>query len=140
MPAEGRGPVVVDGANRMRGLRALALLAWHAPRLRRELVAAPGYLRHHLWYRWPLTVGLVSFWSDTASAYAFAHGPAHLALWRRAARTGFTSGGWLAVYRFHHGGELWGDGAPHAKRGFEALVERPQRYREAALPPPEDGR
>lgn len=136
MAGESRGPVVVDGANRMSGPLALLRLAWHAPRLRRELVAAPGCLRHHLWYRWPLTVGLVSFWTDAGSAYAFAHGPAHLALWRLAAGSRFTSGGWLAVYRFHHGGELWGDGVPHAKRGFEALIERPRRYRQVPLPPP----
>lgn len=140
MRAEARGPVVVDGANRMSGVRALLRLAWHAPRIRRELVTAPGYLRHHAWYRWPLTVGVVSLWTDAASAYAYAHRPVHLALWRRAVRPGFTSGGWLAVYRFHHGGELWGDGVPHAKHGFDTLVERPRRYREVPPPPPEDGR
>jgi hypothetical protein len=140
MAAEERGPVVVDGANRLAGLRGLLWLAWRARSIRRELVASPGYLRHHFWYRWPLTVGLITFWVDAASAYAYAHQPVHLSLWRRARRPGFTSGGWLAVYRFHHGGELWGDGVPHARRGFEGLIRRPRRYREIPLPPTEDAR
>jgi hypothetical protein len=129
---------VVDGANHMAGFRSLAWLLWKAPTIRRELVAAPGYVRHHLWYRWPLTVGLLSFWTDARSAYAYAHLPVHLSLWRRASRRDFTRGGWLAVYRFHNGGELWGDGVPAARQGFEHLIERPRRYRESPASPPED--
>ena len=138
MAADRRGPVVVDGANHMSGVSALLWLALQARSIRRELVSAPGYVRHHLWYRWPLTVGLITIWTDVKSAYAYAHMPVHLSLWRRAARPGFSRGGWLAVYRFDHGGELWGDGVPAARRHLEHVVGRSRRYRPVPPAPPED--
>ena len=110
MRERSKGLVLLDGANEFDGLSALIQAAMRWPRLRREMRAAPGYVTHQLWFSLPFTVGILSWWEDEASAYRFAHQPAHLELWEWATAPGHTRGGWLAFYPFGHGGPLWGNG------------------------------
>src|SRR5207244_2006906 len=70
-----KGLVLADGANEFDGLFAMVQAAGRWPGLRREMRGAPGYVAHHLWFAWPTTVGILSWWEDEASAYRFAHLP-----------------------------------------------------------------
>ena len=105
-----KGLVLADGANEFGGLIALIQAGRRWPRLRREMVGAPGYVGHRIWYGFPYTIGLLTWWQDEASAYRFAHLPAHLEFWEWAQIPGKTVGGWLAFYAYAHGGPLWGNG------------------------------
>jgi len=120
-----KGLVVADGANEFDGLVALVEAAWRWPGLRREMRAAQGYVSHRLWYSFPTTVGIFSWWEDEASAYRFAHLPAHLEFWEWATRPGHTRGGWLAFYAFAHGGPLWGNGVRKQVLDFGRFTHQP---------------
>src|SRR5437899_2299601 len=87
---------LLDGANEFSGPWAMLWVASRWPALRRELVGARGYIGHRVWFGWPWTIGVTSWWQDEAAAYRFAHLPQHLRLWAWAAQTGRTRGGWLA--------------------------------------------
>jgi heme-degrading monooxygenase HmoA len=120
-----KGVVLADGANEFDGLVAMLQAAKRWPQLRREMVGAPGYLTHHLWFSWPTTVGILSWWEDEASAYRFAHQPAHLEFWEWATRRGHTRGGWLAFYPLGHGGPLWGNGVQKRVTTFRRFTAAP---------------
>lgn len=109
--------VLVDGANQLSGVRALWWVWRHWPDLRREMSGSPGFIAYRLWFEWPLTVGLTTWWADEKSAYRFAHQPVHLQFWRWGTDSRHTRGGWLALYRHDHGGPLWGT-------GVEAMMRR----------------
>jgi heme-degrading monooxygenase HmoA len=125
-----KGLVVADGANEFDGLVALVEAAWRWPGLRREMRGAPGYVSHRLWYSFPTTVGILSWWEDEAAAYRFAHLPAHLEFWEWATQPGHTRGGWLAFYAFAHGGPLWGNGVRKQVLDFGRFTHQP----DGALP------
>jgi hypothetical protein len=108
--AESSGFVMIDGANQFSGPRAVWWVVRHWPELRREMTSARGYIAHRLWYVFPLTLGITSWWEDENAAYRFAHLPVHRQFWKWAASGGNTAGGWLASYRYLHGGPLWGNG------------------------------
>jgi hypothetical protein len=116
----------VDGANEFGGLIALLQAATRWPGLRRELVHARGYVGHRLWYRFPFTVGILSWWEDQAASYRFAHLPAHLEFWEWATTPGRTNGGWLAFYPYAHGGPLWGNGVSAQVKRFGRFVPPPE--------------
>ena len=120
-----KGLVVADGANEFDGLVALIEAAWRWPGLRREMRGAAGYVSHRLWYSFPTTVGIFSWWEDEASAYRFAHLPAHLEFWEWATHPGHTRGGWLAFYAFAHGGPLWGNGVRKQVLDFGRFTHQP---------------
>ena len=120
-----RGLTLADGANEFGGLVALLQAARRWPRLRREMRASEGYVAHHLWFALPFTVGILSWWKDEASAYRFAHQPAHLEFWEWATRPGHTRGGWLAFYAFGHGGPLWGNGVRRRVEVFGRFTSSP---------------
>ena len=120
-----KGLVLADGANDFGGPVASLQAARRWPRLRRELTGARGYVSHRLWYRFPFTVGLMSWWEDEAGAYRFAHLPAHLEFWEWAAIPGRTNGGWLAFYAYAHGGPLWGNGVPIQVQRFGRFTPAP---------------
>ena len=120
-----KGLVLADGANDFGGLIAFLQAAKRWPGLRRELVTARGYVHHRLWYRAPYTVGLLTWWEDEASAYRFAHLPAHLEFWEWAGTPGKTRGGWLTFFGYAHGGPLWGNGVPIQVRRFGRFTEAP---------------
>jgi len=120
-----KGLVVADGANEFDGLVALIEAAWRWPSLRREMRGAAGYVSHRLWYSFPTTVGIFSWWEDEAAAYRFAHLPAHLEFWEWATRPGHTRGGWLAFYAFAHGGPLWGNGVRKQVLDFGRFTHQP---------------
>jgi len=125
MTARVKGLVVADGANEFDGLVALIEAAWRWPSLRREMRGAAGYVSHRLWYSFPTTVGIFSWWEDEAAAYRFAHLPAHLEFWEWATRPGHTRGGWLAFYAFAHGGPLWGNGVRKQVLDFGRFTHQP---------------
>ena len=138
-----KGLVLADGANEFGGFLALLQAGLRWPALRRQLKAADGYLGHHLWYGHPYTVGLLTWWEDEASAYRFAHLPAHLDFWRWATIPGKTGGGWLAFYAYGHGGPLWGNGVRLQVKRFGAFTPpasggppkgTPEQRREARRP------
>jgi len=87
-----KGLVLADGANEFGGLIPLLQAAWRWPGLRREMIHASGYVRHRVWFSFPFTVGILSWWEDEASAYRFAHLPAHLEFWEWAGGPGRTHG------------------------------------------------
>lgn len=120
-----KGLVVADGANEFDGMMALFEAAWRWSGLRREMRGAPGYVAHRLWYSFPTTVGILSWWEDEAAAYRFAHLPAHLEFWEWATRPGHTRGGWLAFYAFAHGGPLWGNGVRKQVLNFGRFTHQP---------------
>jgi heme-degrading monooxygenase HmoA len=120
-----KGLVLADGANDFGGFVALLQAARRWPGLRRELTTARGYVSHRLWYRWPFTVGILSWWEDEASAYRFAHLPAHLEFWEWATTPGHTNGGWLSFYGYAHGGPLWGNGVPIQVQRFGRFTPAP---------------
>jgi hypothetical protein len=125
MTERSKGLVLLDGANEFDGLSALIQAAMRWPQLRREMLAAPGYVTHQLWFSLPFTVGILSWWEDEASAYRFAHQPAHLELWEWATTPGHTRGGWLAFYPFEHGGPLWGNGVSIRSSRFARFTPTP---------------
>lgn len=114
--------ILIDGANELTGIRALWWVVRRWPSLRRELTSAPGYVAHRLWYAPPFTVGLTTWWTDEKSVYRFAHTPTHLDFWKWATRHETTSGGWLATYRYEHGGPLWGNGVRSMMEKFGEFV------------------
>jgi hypothetical protein len=116
---------LLDGANELSGPLAMLWVARRWPALRRELVGARGYIGHRLWFAWPWTVGVTTWWQDEAAAYRFAHMPQHLRLWAWAAGTGRTRGGWLAHYRYVRGGPLWGNGVQSLATRFANHVPAP---------------
>ncbi len=120
-----KGLVLADGANEFDGVLAVFQAAWRWPRLLREIRNAPGYVTHRMWISFPSTVGLLSWWEDEASAYRFAHLPAHLEFWEWATSPGHTRGGWLAFYAFEHGGPLWGNGVGKQVRTFGRFTAPP---------------
>jgi hypothetical protein len=129
------GPLyLIDGATELRGPRALWWVARRWPPLRRELTGAPGYVAHRLWYVFPFTVGLTTWWSEERAAYRFAHMPVHLKFWSWAARGRSTRGGWLATYRFERGGPLWGNGVEAMMKRFGPFVDAPLHEPPRATP------
>ncbi len=116
---------MVDGANEFDGIRGLAGMLRRWPRLRRELVSTPGYVSHHVWYGFPTTIGLFTWWESEEALYAFARSHAHEEVWRWAASGGSTRGGWLVVYRMQRGGPLWGNGVERRVRTFRGFVRAP---------------
>jgi heme-degrading monooxygenase HmoA len=127
---------LVDGVTEFSGIGGLFGAARRWRRLRRDLVRTPGYVAHRLWYRFPTTIGLLTWWEEERGAYAFARSPAHLEIWRWAADGTPTRGGWLAVYRFAHGGPLWGNGVAHRVGAFGRFTRAPLG---APPDPPRDG-
>jgi hypothetical protein len=120
-----KGLVLADGANEFGSLLALVQAGLRWPALRRELTGAAGYVGHRLWYGFPYTVGLLTWWEDEAAAYRFAHLPAHLEFWEWATVPGNTGGGWLAFYGYDHGGPLWGNGVRRQVERFGRFTAAP---------------
>ena len=60
-----------DGATEFAGPWGLLWALWHWRALRRAMKDTPGYLAHRLWYGFPYTIGLVTWWKDEAAAYRF---------------------------------------------------------------------
>lgn len=120
---------LVDGATEFAGLRGLAGAIRRWPGLRRDLRATPGYVAHRLWFRPPVTIGLLTWWDTERGAYDFARSPSHTEIWRWAAEEQPTRGGWLAVYRLQHGGPLWGNGVAHRVGTFGRFVNAPSGHR-----------
>jgi heme-degrading monooxygenase HmoA len=125
---------MLDGATELSGLRAAIWVTLHWPRLRRELTGTPGYIAHRLWFGWPWTIGLVTWWADEAAVYKFAHRPEHRRFWAFGADPAHTRGGWLAHYRFTRGGPLWGNGVRTMTTRLEGWV--PPASNHAARPAP----
>jgi hypothetical protein len=123
--AKSEGFVMIDGANQFQSPAALWWVVRHWPALRKEMTGARGYIAHRIWYAFPLTLGITSWWEDENAAYRFAHLPVHYTFWRWAASGGKTKGGWLASYRYVSGGPLWGN-------GVEAMMGRLHGF----VPPP----
>src|SRR6266851_1760604 len=126
---------LLDGANELSGPLALLWVASRWPVLRRELVGARGYIGHRLWFAWPWTFGLTTWWQDAADPYRYAHLPEHLRLWAWAAEPGHTRGGWLAHYRYVRGGPLWGNGVQSMATRFAGRVPEPPGAPARHVPP-----
>lgn len=109
--------VLLDGANQFASARAAWWVIRRWPSLRREMTSARGYIAHRVWYAFPLTLGITSWWEDENAAYRFAHLPVHREFWLWAVSPGRTRGGWLATYQYSNGGALWGN-------GVEAMTRR----------------
>ena len=124
---ETRDLFMIDGANELSGVRAFWWVVRRWPALRRELTTTPGYVAHRLWYAFPFTFGLVTWWDDEAAAYRFAHRPVHLQFWEWATDPAHTRGGWLAHYRYLRGGALWGNGVTAMMRRLSAYSPAPGR-------------
>jgi hypothetical protein len=135
MPEAGGSFFLLDGANELAGLRATIWLALRWPALRRELVNAPGYMAHRVWFAWPWTLGLTTWWVDEASAYRFAHLPEHRRVWAWGAVPGHTRGGWLAHYRYVRGGPLWGNGVRVLTARFAGRVPAANGHPPRPAPP-----
>lgn len=117
---------LIDGATEFSGIRGIAGVVRRWPALRRALVTSPGYVAHRVWFRFPTTIGMLTWWETEGAAYGFARSPAHEEIWRwAAAGDDPTRGGWLAMYRLHHGGPLWGNGVEHRVRTFGRFVAPP---------------
>lgn len=130
-----RGPfVLVDGANELAGLRALAWVAIHWRALRRDMTRTPGYIAHRVWFALPLTIGLTSWWESERAAYDFARSHGHRMFWRWGSQPGHTRGGWLAFYRYDHGGPLWGNGVAAMVSRLGGRVGRPSGRPPRQLP------
>jgi hypothetical protein len=129
-----RGFVLIDGANEVAAVWRFWWVVRHWPRLRRALTGSPGYIGHRLWFRWPRTIGLMSWWTEEKDAYRFAYTPAHLEFWRWGHQSRHTRGGWLALYRYVDGGPLWGNGVETLARTFAGVVPPPSGA--PARPPP----
>ena len=116
---------LIDGANEFEGVRGIVGMLRRWPRLRRELTSAPGYVAHHIWFGFPTTIGLFTWWESEEALYAFAGSRAHHEMWRWAADGRSTRGGWLVVYRMQRGGPLWGNGVEQRVRTFRRFVRTP---------------
>ena len=127
---------LIDGATEFAGARDLAGMLRRWPRLRRELVSSPGYVSHQVWYGFPTTIGLFTWWESEEALYAFARSHEHEGVWRWAVSEGSTRGGWLVVYRMQRGGPLWGNGVERRVRTFRRFVRAPS---DAPPDPPHHG-
>ena len=125
-----------DGATEFAGLKGVLWAMWHWPALRRAMKDTPGYLAHRLWYGFPYTIGLVTWWKDEAAAYRFSRTPSHLAFWSYAAQGPTTRGGWLAHYRYVRGGPLWGNGVRAMTSRLGGLGPPPTDTRPRQAPEP----
>jgi fumigallin biosynthesis monooxygenase-like protein len=126
--------VMIDGANQFSGVRALWWVVRRWPKLRKEMTGARGYLAHRVWYAFPLTLGITSWWQDENAAYRFAHLPVHRDFWGWAASGEKTKGGWLATYQYVKGGPLWGNGVAVMMQRLGKVV--PAANNEPPRPPP----
>jgi heme-degrading monooxygenase HmoA len=126
---------LLDGANELTGVRAVIWLVRQWPALQRELMDSRGYLGHRLWFAWPWTIGLTTWWRDEAAVYRFAHLPQHRRVWAWGAEPGHTNGGWLAHYRFVRGGPLWGNGVRVMASRFAGYVPDPSGAPARKVPP-----
>lgn len=115
MTAPVRPMILADGASHVRGLRGWIGLLRRWPRLRRELMAAEGYVAHRIYIAGPTTIGLLTWWDSRKAMIQFAHGPTHHDVWEWAVRQKRTHGGWLTTYELKGGGALWGSGTPLAQ-------------------------
>ncbi len=121
MPKKGK-PVVIDGANELRDVRAAFWMARNWRALRKEMMQSDGYVTHHYYFKFPFTIGLVSFWADERAAYGFARQPVHNKFREWVEKTGGSTGGWLALYEYDHGGPLWGNGVTYVKKQFDGVI------------------
>ncbi len=113
---------MLDGANQFSSPRGLWWVVRRWPALRREMTSARGYIAHRVWYAFPLTLGITSWWQEENAAYRFAHLPVHRDFWRWAVSGGQTRGGWLATYQYGSGGPLWGNGVEAMMRRLGSFV------------------
>jgi len=58
----------------------------------------PGYRGHHVWYRFPTTLGTIAFFSDRAALLKFARTKEHAELMRWVMRPGNARGGFIRLH------------------------------------------
>ena len=77
VPQYGRASAVFFGGTEYSGIRALIALTPKWLRLRRLLKRSPGYCWHFLYYKPPLTFGVVAFFEEMDQMLRFARNKAH---------------------------------------------------------------
>lgn len=97
-PAMGQATAQFVGGTRFTGPRALLQLARRWFPLVRRMKRWPGYRGHHLWYRFPFTLGTIAFFADRAALLSFARCPEHAEIMRWVMRPGNARGGFIRFY------------------------------------------
>ncbi len=85
-PSAARGQFVFFGGTRYAGIRALLQLSWVWFQLARAMRRAPGYMGHHLWYRFPYTFGNFSVWDSWDHMMEFGRSREHRKVMKWVAR------------------------------------------------------
>lgn len=69
---------VFYGGTHYSGIWSIIRLGFLWIRFSRALRNAPGYLGHTVWYRFPYTIGTISFWETREDLLSFARSQAHV--------------------------------------------------------------
>jgi hypothetical protein len=96
-PAFGQANAMFVGATRFSGPFAMMRLYTFWRPMVRRLKRSPGYCGHHVWYRFPFTLGTMAFFKDKKSLLLFARSPEHAALMRWVMEPGHAQGGFIRL-------------------------------------------
>ena len=79
-PLIGQATAEFVGATKFRGPISMIKLARRWYPMLAKLKRSPGYRGHHVWYRFPFTLGTIAFFADTDALLSFARSPEHHAI------------------------------------------------------------
>lgn len=121
-PIIGQATAQFVGATRFRGPRAFVHLGRRWLAMVRRMKSAPGYCGHHVWYRFPFTLGTIAFFDNADSLLAFARSPEHAEIMRWVMEPGNARGGFIRIYQASpHGysSGVWRAEPPHIMRAID---------------------
>ena len=76
-PANARAEAIFYGGTRYAGVRPMLGLMRHWRRVRNAMQASEGYLGHHIWFRFPFTFGMMTFFETQQQMMAFSQNIRH---------------------------------------------------------------
>ena len=97
-PRIGQATAEFVGATHFNGPWAMLRLYRYWQPMVRRLRQWPGYCGHHIWYRFPFTLGTIAFFADRQAMLSFARTPEHATLMRWVMEPGNARGGFIRFY------------------------------------------
>ncbi len=121
-PLIGQATAEFVGATRFRGPLSMIELARRWYPMLAKLKRSPGYRGHHVWYRFPFTLGTIAFFADKDALLSFARSPEHHAIMRWVMEPGNARGGFIRLYEalpFGYSSGCWRAEPPHVMRHID---------------------
>ncbi len=118
-PAIGQGEAIFAGGTNFGSLAAMLRLPRLWFPLVRRMKRSPGYRGHHIWYRFPFTLGTIAFFADRDALLTFARSPEHARIMQWVMEQGNARGGFIRLYDAQPGGYssgMWRAEPPHVMR------------------------